>query len=52
MTTAADGDTLRVRDGQTTEEVRLRLDGIDAAESDQPAGPGAKAHLTRLVAGQ
>lgn len=52
VTQVSDGDTLRVRDAQTTEVLRLRLNGIDAPESDQPAGPEAAAYLSGLVLGQ
>ena len=52
VTQVSDGDTLRVSDAQTTEELRLRLNGIDAPESDQPAGPEAAAYLSGLVLGQ
>jgi len=46
----ADGDTLTVRLG--TENVSVRLEGIDAPESRQDHGAKAKAALSDLVKGQ
>ncbi len=38
-----DGDTLRVTDG--TQEIKIRLCGIDAPEKDQPMGVESRDHL-------
>lgn len=40
-----DGDTL------VSDRIRIRLHGMDAPELDQPGGPEARAHLTRLISG-
>ena len=43
-----DGDTLRVTDG--SEEIKIRLCGIDAPEKDQAMGVEARDHLRGLIA--
>ena len=43
-----DGDTLRVTDG--TQEIKVRLCGIDAPEKDQALGTASRDHLRNLVA--
>ncbi|WP_437230224.1 thermonuclease family protein [Planctomicrobium sp. SH661] len=42
-----DGDTVRILIG--TEEVKVRLEGIDAPESKQAFGTKAKQHLSDLI---
>jgi endonuclease YncB( thermonuclease family) len=42
-----DGDTVLLQAGDA--ELRVRLQGIDAPEHDQPFGPAARDHLERLV---
>lgn len=47
----SDGDTLTVlRSGR--EQVKIRLYGIDAPESDQPHGQASRKHLSSLVFGK
>jgi endonuclease YncB( thermonuclease family) len=57
----AGGDTItgtvtRVVDGDTfwisSADVRIRVWGLDAPETDQPGGSAATAALTRLISGQ
>ncbi|MEM0979543.1 MAG: hypothetical protein AAGH78_04630 [Cyanobacteria bacterium P01_H01_bin.58] len=43
-----DGDTLRVTDG--SQEIKIRLCGIDAPEKEQPMGIESRDHLRSLVA--
>ncbi len=43
-----DGDTLRVTDG--SQEVKVRLCGVDAPERDMPMGVEARDHLRKIVA--
>jgi micrococcal nuclease len=45
-----DGDSLLVREAQ--QNIRIHLDGIDAPELAQAAGPEAKAFLSSFVEGQ
>ena len=45
-----DGDTVRVLIG--SEEVKVRLEGIDAPESQQAFGAKSKQHLSDLVFGK
>lgn len=47
VTSVTDGDTVRVLVGK--EELRVRLEGIDAPESKQAFGTRAKQHLSELV---
>jgi endonuclease YncB( thermonuclease family) len=42
-----DGDTLRVTDG--SQEIKIRLCGIDAPEKDQPMGIASRDHLRSLI---
>ncbi|WP_346293957.1 thermonuclease family protein [Sphaerothrix gracilis] len=42
-----DGDTLRVTDG--TQELKIRLCGIDAPEMEQPLGEASRNHLRSLI---
>jgi len=46
-----DGDTLDIRDDQGN-EIRVRLAGIDAPESDQPYGQAARRNLSSMVSGR
>jgi len=43
-----DGDTLRVTDG--SEEIKIRLCGVDSPEKEQPMGIEARDHLRSLIA--
>ena len=43
-----DGDTLRVTDG--SQEIKVRLCGIDAPERDMPMGVESRDHLRNIVA--
>jgi endonuclease YncB( thermonuclease family) len=43
-----DGDTLRVTDG--SQEIKIRLCGIDAPEIEQPMGVESRDHLRSLIA--
>jgi endonuclease YncB( thermonuclease family) len=42
-----DGDTLRVRDG--AQEIKIRLCGIDAPETEQEMGIASRDHLRSLI---
>ena len=46
----SDGDTLRVL--VDNQQIKIRLGGIDAPESDQPFGQASKRYLAEAVAGQ
>ncbi|MDG1012268.1 MAG: thermonuclease family protein [Luminiphilus sp.] len=46
----SDGDTLRVL--VDDQQIKVRLGGIDAPESDQPFGQASKRYLAEVVAGQ
>ena len=50
MASVSDGDTLRVLVGD--QQIKIRLGGIDAPESDQPFGQSSKRYLAEAVAGQ
>lgn len=50
VVTVIDGDTVRVLVG--AEQIRVRLEGIDAPEAKQAFGQRAKEHLIDLVAGR
>lgn len=43
-----DGDTLRITDG--SQEIKVRLCGVDAPELDMPMGVEARDHLRKIVA--
>ena len=50
MVSVSDGDTLRVLVDE--QQIKIRLGGIDAPESDQPFGQASKRYLADAVAGQ
>ena len=50
VVSVSDGDTLRVLIGD--QQIKIRLSGIDAPESDQPFGQASKRYLAEAVAGQ
>ena len=50
VVSVSDGDTLRVLVGD--QQIKIRLGGIDAPESDQPFGQSSKRYLAEAVAGQ
>jgi endonuclease YncB( thermonuclease family) len=50
VVSVSDGDTPKVL--VDDQQIRIRLGGIDASESDQPFGQASKQHLAEAVAGQ
>ncbi|MDA7583894.1 thermonuclease family protein [Luminiphilus sp.] len=50
VVSVSDGDTLRVL--VEDQQIKIRLGGIDAPESDQPFGQASKRYLAKAVAGQ
>ena len=50
VVSVSDGDTLRVL--VDDQQIKIRLGGIDAPESDQPFGQASKRYLAEAVAGQ
>ena len=50
VVSVSDGDTLRVL--VEDQQIKIRLGGIDAPESDQPFGQASKRYLAEAVAGQ
>ncbi len=50
VVSVSDGDTLRVL--VDDQQIKIRLSGIDAPESDQPFGQASKRYLAEAVAGQ
>ena len=50
VVSVSDGDTLRVL--VDNQQIKIRLGGIDAPESDQPFGQASKRYLAEAVAGQ
>lgn len=50
VVSVTDGDTVRVLIGQ--EQIRVRLEGIDAPEGKQPFGQRSKERLLELVGGK
>ena len=50
VVSVSDGDTLRVLVDE--QQIKIRLGGIDAPESDQPFGQASKRYLADAVAGQ
>ena len=48
VTRVVDGDTFWI----STADVRIRVWGLDAPETDQPGGSAATATLSRLISGQ
>ena len=50
VVSVSDGDTLRVL--VDNQQIKIRLGGIDAPESDQPFGQASKRYLADAVAGQ
>jgi len=52
VTRVSDGDTLWILTTGGNTKVRVRLDRIDAPESDQPFGKESAAYLKKLVGGR
>ena len=50
VVSVSDGDTLRILVDDL--QIKIRLGGIDAPESDQPFGQASKRYLAEVVAGQ
>ena len=50
MISVSDGDTIRVL--VDSQQLKIRLGGIDAPESDQPFGQASKRYLAEAVAGK
>ena len=50
VVSVSDGDTLKVL--VDSQQIKIRLGGIDAPESDQPFGQASKRYLAEAVAGQ
>lgn len=50
VVSVSDGDTIRVL--VNNQQLKIRLGGIDAPESDQPFGPASKRYLAEAVAGK